>query len=67
VEISNNLIGSLVEIGVSMSIMLVAIVWELGIMHLVFGSKSYKTASGVVAQVLGRINELLVWIGDFNA
>lgn len=29
-------------------------------MHLVFGSKSYKTASGVVAQVLGRINELLV-------
>jgi hypothetical protein len=44
--------------------MLTTIVRELGIMHIVFGLKSYKTALGVVTQVLHRINELLVQVGD---
>ncbi len=38
-----------------MSIMVVAMVRELGIMHLVTGSETYKTTSGVVTQALGRI------------
>jgi hypothetical protein len=67
VEINNNLIESLVDIGVFMSIISVAIVWEIGIMHLVSNSKSYKSASSVVIQILGRINELFVWIRYFNA
>ncbi|CAN5955644.1 unnamed protein product [Sphagnum jensenii] len=40
-----------------MSIMVVAVVRELGIMHLVTGSETYKTASRVVTQVLGRVDE----------
>jgi len=38
-----------------MSIMVVAMVRELGIMHLVTGSETYKTTSRVVTQALGRI------------
>ncbi len=64
VEINNNLIESLVDIGVFMSIISVAIVWEIGIMHLVSNSKSYKSASSVVIQILGRINEFLA--GSMN-
>jgi hypothetical protein len=63
VEIKNNLIEGLVDIGASMSIV---IVWELGIMHLVSSLESYKTALGVITQALNKISELLVWIGDFN-
>jgi hypothetical protein len=55
VEISNNLIEGLVNIGASMSIIIVAIIQELGIMHPVCSSKSYKIASSVVTQALGRI------------
>ncbi|CAK9870735.1 unnamed protein product [Sphagnum jensenii] len=40
-----------------MSVMASAIVRELGMMHLVTGSKTYKTASGVVTQALGMIDE----------
>jgi len=32
-------------------------------MHLVSGSKTYKTASGVVTQALGRIDEVSVKVG----
>jgi hypothetical protein len=64
VEIINNLIEGLVETCVSMLVMSVALVQELGIMHLVFGSKSYKTVLGVVIQAPGKINELLVQVGD---
>ncbi len=60
VEINNNMIEGLVDIGTFMSIMLVAIIQKLGIMHLVFGLESYKTALGVVTQALSRISELLV-------
>ncbi|CAM6077339.1 unnamed protein product [Sphagnum tenellum] len=41
-----------------MSIMLAGVVPELGFMHLVTSSKSYKTVSRVVTQPLRRINEI---------
>jgi hypothetical protein len=46
-----------------MSVLAAAIVRELGIMHLVTGNESYKTASGVVTRALGRIDEVQVKIG----
>ncbi len=55
VEINNYVVEGLVNTGASMSIMVVAMVRELGIMHLVTGSETYKTTSGVVTQALGRI------------
>jgi uncharacterized spore protein YtfJ len=53
----------LTDTGASMSIMAVVVVRELGMMHLVTRSETYKTASGVVTQVLGRIDEVLVKVG----
>jgi predicted aspartyl protease len=63
VEINNYVVEGLVDIGASMSIMVVAVVRELGIMHLVTGSKIYKTTLGVITQALGRIDEVLVKVG----
>jgi predicted aspartyl protease len=45
VEINNYVIEGLVDIGASMFIMVVAVIRELGMMHLVIGSEIYKTAS----------------------
>jgi len=53
VEVNGYLVEGLVDTGASMSVMAVAVVRELGLMHLVSGSKTYKTASGVVTQALG--------------
>ncbi len=50
VEINGYLIEGLVDIGALMSIMAAAVVRELGMMHLVSGSKTYKTTSGFVTQ-----------------
>jgi len=44
VEISNCIVEGLVR--------------ELGIMHLVTGNESYKTASGVITRTLGRVDEI---------
>ncbi len=63
VEINNCLIEGLVDTGASMSVMAVAVVRELGLMHLVSGSESYKTASGVVTQALDRIKEVQIKVG----
>ncbi|CAK9217383.1 unnamed protein product [Sphagnum troendelagicum] len=41
-----------------MSVMVATVVREMGMMHLVVGSESYKTASGVVTRALGRIDEV---------
>jgi len=60
VEINNYVVEGLVDTGASMSVMAVAIVRELGIMHLVTGSETYKIAVGVVTHALGRIDEVLV-------
>jgi predicted aspartyl protease len=63
VEISDCIIEGLVDTGASMSVLAVAVVRELGIMHLVTGNESYKTASGVVTRALGRVDEVQVNIG----
>jgi hypothetical protein len=63
VEVNRYLVEGLVDTGASMSVMAVAVVRELGLMHLVFGSETYKTASGMVTQALGRIDEVPVKVG----
>jgi predicted aspartyl protease len=63
IEINGYLIEGLVDTGASMSMMATAVVRELGMMHLVSGSETYKTALGVVTQVMGRIDEVSVKAG----
>ncbi|CAK9200406.1 unnamed protein product [Sphagnum troendelagicum] len=63
VEINGYLIEGLVDIGASMSVMAAAVVREMGMMHLVSGSETYKTASRMVTQVMGRIDEMSVKTG----
>jgi hypothetical protein len=66
VEIDRYIIEGLVDTGASMSVIAAAVVWEMGMMHLIVGSKSYKTASGVITQALGRIDEVVVNVGGVN-
>jgi predicted aspartyl protease len=63
VEINNYIVEGLVDIGASMSIMAAVVVRELGMMHLVTGSETYKTASGVITQAFGMINEIPMKVG----
>ncbi len=49
-----------------MSILAAAVVRELGIMHLVTGNESYKTASGVITWALGRVDEIQMRIGGIQ-
>jgi predicted aspartyl protease len=60
VEINSYVVEGLVDTGASMSVMVAVVVRELGMMHLVIGSETYKIASGVVTQALGRIDEVPV-------
>jgi predicted aspartyl protease len=53
-----------VDTGASMSVMAAAVVRELGLMHLVSGSETYKTASGAITQALGRISEIPIKVGE---
>jgi hypothetical protein len=46
-----------------MTVMAAAVVRELGMMHLITGSETYKTVSSVITQALGRINEVPVKVG----
>jgi hypothetical protein len=64
VEINHCLIEGLVDTGASMSVMAASVVRELGLMHLVSGSETYKTASGTVTQALGRIEEVPIKVGE---
>jgi predicted aspartyl protease len=48
VEINRYEIEGLVDTGASMSVMAAAMVREMGMMHLVAGSETYKTATGIV-------------------
>jgi hypothetical protein len=64
VELNNNLLEGLVDIGASMSIMSTTMVRGLGIMHFVFKSEAYKTTSRVLNQTLGKITDFLVKFGD---
>jgi hypothetical protein len=43
--------------------MAAAVVREMGMMHLVSGSETYKTASGMITQAMGRIDEVSVKTG----
>jgi hypothetical protein len=63
VEIDRYIVEGLVNTGASMSVMAAAVVREMGMMHLVVGSETYKTASGVVTQALGWIDEVSVGVG----
>jgi predicted aspartyl protease len=63
VEINNYIVEGLVDTGASMSVMAAIVVRELGMMHLVTGSETYKTTSGVITQALGRIDEVPVKVG----
>ncbi len=47
-----------------MSIMAAAVVRELGLMHLVSRSETYKTASGAITQALGRITKVPIKVGE---
>ncbi len=49
-----------------MFVMATAMVRELGIIHLVARSKTYKTASRVVTQALGRIDEVPIKVGGIQ-
>ncbi len=60
VEINNYVVECLVDTGASMSVMAAAVVRELGMMHLVTGTETYKTTSGIITQALGRIEEMTV-------
>ncbi len=60
VEINGYLIEGLVDIGASMFVMAAVVVRELGMMHLISISETYKTTSGVVTQALGRIDEVSI-------
>ncbi len=66
VEISNCIVEGLVDTGASMSVLAAAVVRELGILHLVIGNESYKTASGVITRALGRVDEIQVRIGGIQ-
>jgi hypothetical protein len=64
VEINNGVIEGLVDIGSSMSIVVVSIVRELGIMHLVLGHETCKTTFGIITIALGRLNDIHVRVGN---
>ncbi len=51
------------DTGASMSVMAAAVVRELGLMHLVSRSETYKTASSTITQALGRIGEVPIKVG----
>jgi len=63
VEIDNCVVEGLIDTGASMFVLAAAVVRELGMMHLVIGNESYKTASGVIIRALGRVDEIQVKIG----
>jgi len=63
VEVNNYLVEGLVDTRASMSVMAAAVVRELGLMHLVSRSETYKTTSGAVTQALSQIDEVLIKVG----
>jgi len=63
IEINNYIVEELVDTGASMTVMAAVVVRELGMMHLVTGSETYKTASRVIMQAFGRIDGVLVKVG----
>ncbi len=65
VEINNCIVElGQIDIGASMFILVLVVIRELGIMHLIVGFESYKIASCVVTQALGRIEGLPMQVGE---
>jgi predicted aspartyl protease len=64
VEVHNGLIKGLVDTCAFMLMMATTIVQELGIMYLVLGNESYKTAFGTIIRALGRITNIRVKVGN---
>ncbi len=64
VELNNKLFEGLMDISVSMSIMFINVVRELGIIHLAFRVKAYKITSGMVTQAFGWIIDFPVRVAD---
>jgi predicted aspartyl protease len=60
VEINGYMIEGLVDTSASMSVMAATVVREMGMMHLVSGSETYKTTSGIVTQAMGRIDQVSI-------
>jgi len=63
VGINQAMIEGLVDTKASMSVMVVSVVRELGIMHVVDGHETYKTTFGIMMHALGRITKLPVKVG----
>jgi len=63
VEVNSYLVEGLVDTGASMSVMAATVVRELGLMHLVSRSETYKTSLGALTQALGRIDEVPIKVG----
>jgi predicted aspartyl protease len=57
------MIEGLVDTGASVLVMATNVVRKFGIMHLVADHETYKTASSIVKQRLGRITKLLIEVG----
>jgi hypothetical protein len=66
VEMNRYIIEGLVDTGASMLIMAATVVREMGMMHSVVDSESFKTASRVVTQALGQIDEVVVNVGGVH-
>jgi hypothetical protein len=49
-----------------MSVIATYVVQELGIMYIIIGFESYKMTSKLGTQAHGRMNDLLVWIGEIQ-
>ncbi len=63
-EINNYVIEGLVDTSASMFVMAADVVKELGIMHMVTRSETYKIASRVITHTLGRINDVPIKVGS---
>jgi hypothetical protein len=57
------MIEGLVDTRAPMSIMATSVVRELGIMDMVAGHETYRTAFNIVTQALGRITKLPIKVG----
>jgi predicted aspartyl protease len=64
VEINNGVIEGLVDIGASMSVMVVNKIRKFGIMHLVLRHETYKTTSRIITTILGRLDDIHVRVGN---
>jgi hypothetical protein len=62
-EINNIVVEGLVDTRAFISIMAVIVVRKLGIMHLVTRFETYKTASRVITQAFGIIDEVHIKVG----